>query len=54
MSRDDDAVAPADFLTMPARFPGISSIWLHAVSFDDAVWPRDRPTAARPAWANSP
>jgi hypothetical protein len=26
-------------VTMPARFPGISSIFLHAVSFADAVWP---------------
>jgi hypothetical protein len=26
-------------VTLPARFPGISSIWLHAVSFDDAAWP---------------
>src|SRR6201986_3507934 len=26
-------------VTMPARVPGISSIFLHAVSFADAVWP---------------
>jgi hypothetical protein len=26
-------------VTLPARFPGISSIWLHAVSFEDATWP---------------
>jgi hypothetical protein len=27
-------------VTMPARFPGISSIYLHTVSFEDAIWPR--------------
>jgi hypothetical protein len=27
-------------VTLPARFPGISSIFLHCVSFDDATWPR--------------
>ena len=74
MSRDDDAAAPADFLTlvmpltaragmtkadfydywlnahvtMPARFPGISSIWLHAVSFEDSVWPRTPGVSHRP------
>jgi hypothetical protein len=74
MSRDDDAAAPADFLTlvmpltaragmtnadfydywlnahvtMPARFPGISSIWLHAVSFEDAIWPRTPGVSHRP------
>jgi hypothetical protein len=27
-------------VTMPARFPGISSIYLHTVSFEDSIWPR--------------
>jgi hypothetical protein len=27
-------------VTLPARFPGISSIFLHAVSFDETTWPR--------------
>ena len=74
MSRDDDAAAPADFLTlvmpltaragmtnadfydywlnahvtMPARFPGISSIFLHSTSFDDAIWPRLPGVSHRP------
>jgi hypothetical protein len=26
-------------VTMPARFPGISSIWLHVVSFGRPAWP---------------
>jgi hypothetical protein len=35
-------------VTLPARFPGISSIWLHAVSFDDATWPRLPGVSHRP------
>ena len=35
-------------MTLPARFPGISSIWLHAVSFDDAIWPRLPEVSHRP------
>lgn len=27
-------------VTLPPRFPGISSVWLHVVSFDRQVWPR--------------
>jgi len=27
-------------VTLPPRFPGISSIWLHVVSFDQQRWPR--------------
>jgi hypothetical protein len=27
-------------VTLPPRFPGISSIWLHVVSFDRQLWPR--------------
>jgi hypothetical protein len=27
-------------VTPPARFPGISSIFLHSTSFDDATWPQ--------------
>src|ERR1700761_4401413 len=38
-------------VTLPARFPGITSIWLHPVSFGDATWPRpaggQSPAAAR-------
>jgi hypothetical protein len=26
-------------VTLPPRFPGISSIWLHVVSFDQQLWP---------------
>jgi hypothetical protein len=35
-------------VTLPARFPGISSIWLHVVSFDDATWPRLPGVSHRP------
>ncbi len=35
-------------VTMPARFPGISTIWLHAVSFDEAVWPQVPGVSHRP------
>jgi hypothetical protein len=38
-------------VTMPARFPGISSIFLHCVSFDDgdgATWPRLPGVSHRP------
>jgi hypothetical protein len=35
-------------VTLPARFPGISSIWLHVVSFDDATWPRLPRVSHRP------
>ena len=35
-------------VTLPARFPGISTIWLHAVSFDDAIWPRLPGVSHRP------
>jgi hypothetical protein len=36
-------------VTMPARFPGISSIWLHVVSFDRQDWPRLPGVSHRPA-----
>jgi hypothetical protein len=36
-------------VTLPARFPGISSIFLHAVSFDDAIWPRLPQVSHRPS-----
>ena len=36
-------------VTLPARFPGISSIWLHVVSFDDVTWPRLRGVSHRPS-----
>jgi hypothetical protein len=35
-------------VTMPPRFPGISSIWLHAVSFDSQTWPRLPGVSHRP------
>lgn len=35
-------------VTLPARFPGISSIWLHAVSFDEAIWPHLPGVSHRP------
>ncbi len=35
-------------VTLPPRFPGISSIWLHVVSFDADVWPRLPGVSHRP------
>lgn len=35
-------------VTMPARFPGINSIWLHVVSFDRQAWPRLPGVSHRP------
>src|ERR1700744_1128889 len=35
-------------VTLPARFPGITSIWLHPVSFGDATWPRLPGVSHRP------
>ena len=35
-------------VTLPARFPGISSIWLHIVSFENATWPRLPGVSHRP------
>lgn len=35
-------------VTLPARFPGISSIWLHVVSFDGQLWPRLPGVSHRP------
>src|SRR6478609_254991 len=42
-----DGVALRDFydywlnahVTLPPRFPGISSVWLHKTSLDDSLWP---------------
>jgi FAD/FMN-containing dehydrogenase len=34
---------------LPPRFPGISDIWLHAVSFDSQTWPRTPGISHRPA-----
>jgi len=36
-------------VTLPPRFPGISSVWLHAVSFDAQTWPRLEGVSPRPA-----
>ena len=36
-------------VTLPPRFPGISDIWLHAVSFDSQTWPRTPGISHRPA-----
>src|SRR5918995_2448033 len=35
-------------VTLPPRFPGISSIWLHVVSFDRQLWPRLPGVSPRP------
>jgi hypothetical protein len=35
-------------VTLPPRFPGISSIWLHVVSFDQQLWPRLPGVSHRP------
>jgi hypothetical protein len=35
-------------VTLPARFPGISSIFLHSTSFDDVAWPRLPGVSHRP------
>ena len=35
-------------VTMPPRFPGISSIWLHVVSFDRQLWPGVPQVSHRP------
>jgi hypothetical protein len=35
-------------VTLPARFPGISDIWLHVVSFDRQEWPRLPGVSHRP------
>jgi hypothetical protein len=35
-------------VTMPPRFPGISDIWLHVVSFDESRWPRIPDVEHRP------
>jgi hypothetical protein len=35
-------------VTLPARFPGISSIFLHSTSFDDVAWPRLDGVSHRP------
>lgn len=35
-------------VTLPARFPGIENIWLHATSFDLARWPRIDGVSHRP------
>lgn len=35
-------------VTMPARFPGIDTVWLHCVSFADAAWPQTPGVSHRP------
>jgi hypothetical protein len=35
-------------VTLPPRFPGISSIWLHVISFDRQRWPPVPGTSHRP------
>jgi hypothetical protein len=55
--RKKEAISVADFydywlnahVTLPPRFPGISSVWLHAVSFDTQVWPSLEGVSDRPA-----
>jgi len=54
--RAKDGMALSDFyeywlnahVTTPARFPGISSIWLHVVSFGRQAWPRLAGVSHRP------
>ncbi|MCW2757647.1 MAG: ethyl tert-butyl ether degradation EthD [Nocardioidaceae bacterium] len=51
-----DGVSDADFydywlnahVTLPARFPGISSVWLHQTSHADATWPTVEGVSAVP------
>jgi hypothetical protein len=55
--RKKENLSAADFydywlnahVTLPPRFPGISSVWLHSVSFADSVWPTLPGVDARPA-----
>ncbi len=39
-------------VTLPPRFPGIHDIWLHAVTFDDALWPAVSGVSHRPESAD--
>jgi len=51
-----DGVALRDFydywlnahVTLPPRFPGISSVWLHKTSLDDSLWPPIEGVSMRP------
>jgi hypothetical protein len=55
--RKKEAISVADFydywlnahVTLPPRFPGINSVWLHTVSFDTQVWPSVDGVSDRPA-----
>jgi hypothetical protein len=46
--RKKDSISTEDFyeywfnahVTLPPRFPGLESVWLHAVSFPHQIWPR--------------
>jgi hypothetical protein len=54
--RKKESISVADFydywlnahVTLPPRFPGITSVWLHAVSFDTTIWPSIDGVADRP------
>jgi hypothetical protein len=54
--RKKEAISLGDFydywlnahVTLPPRFPGISSVWLHSVSFDTQVWPSLAGVSDRP------
>jgi hypothetical protein len=54
--RKKDSITSEDFydywlnahVTMPPRFPGIDTIWLHVVSFDRQLWPRLPGVSHRP------
>jgi hypothetical protein len=35
-------------VTLPARFPGIISVWLHQVSLEDVSWPEAAGVSGRP------
>jgi hypothetical protein len=55
--RKKESLSVADFydywlnahVTLPPRFPGITSVWLHAVSFDTTIWPSVDGVSDRPA-----
>jgi hypothetical protein len=54
--RAKEGLSEADFydywlnahVTLPPRFPGIDSVWLHQVSFDDSMWPEVAGVSSRP------
>ncbi|MGD9529725.1 EthD domain-containing protein [Pseudonocardia sp.] len=51
-----DGMTPADFydywlnahVTLPPRFPGLRSVWLHKVALEDSLWPAVDGVSMRP------